>query len=99
MQEDFLQNEILKRATAMSVINIGELVKNLTIELKKEFDEIPWKTSYSIIFCYTNGCAHIPVTKSYFRYLIATTGTLREYSLAKIEVLVTSSKPRESPYT
>ena len=42
-QEDFLKNEILKRATAMSVINIGELVKNLTIELRKEFDEVPWR--------------------------------------------------------
>ena len=29
---DFIENEMLKRATAMTVINIGELVKNLTGE-------------------------------------------------------------------
>ena len=42
-QAEFTKNEILKRATAMSVINIGELVKNLTPEFKKEFDKVPWK--------------------------------------------------------
>ena len=42
-QSEFTENEILKRAAAMSVINIGELVKNLTQEFKTEFDKVPWK--------------------------------------------------------
>lgn len=42
-QDEFSKNEILKRAAAMSVINIGELVKNLTTEFKATFDKVPWK--------------------------------------------------------
>lgn len=40
---DFLTDEILKRAVAMSVINIGELVKNLTQEFRNEYKNVPWK--------------------------------------------------------
>ena len=43
LQDEFSGNEILKRAAAMSVINIGELVKNLTPEFKNNFDKVPWK--------------------------------------------------------
>ena len=28
--EDFLKNEVLKRAVSMTIINIGELIKNVT---------------------------------------------------------------------
>lgn len=42
-QEDFVSDDILKRAAAMSVINIGELVKNLTLEFRNEYKSIPWK--------------------------------------------------------
>lgn len=42
-QDDFAKNEILKRAAAMSVINIGELVKNLTFEFRNKYDKVPWK--------------------------------------------------------
>lgn len=41
--DSFLSNEILDRAIAMTVINIGELVKNLTEDIRKETPEIPWK--------------------------------------------------------
>ena len=41
--EEFLQNEMLKRALSMTVINIGELVKNISDELRKEQSDIPWK--------------------------------------------------------
>ena len=34
---DFLDNEMLKRALSMTTINIGELVKNLTSDLKDMF--------------------------------------------------------------
>mgnify|MGYP004555576449 FL=1 len=42
-QEDFVSDDILKRAAAMSVINIGELVKNLTFEFRNEYKSVPWK--------------------------------------------------------
>ncbi len=41
--EDFLQDEKLKRAIAMTVINIGELVKNITQETKCNYPDIPWR--------------------------------------------------------
>ena len=40
---EFLQNEMLKRAIAMTVINIGELVKNITTEMRAVYPDIPWK--------------------------------------------------------
>lgn len=41
--EDFLMDEKLKRAVGMTVINIGELVKNITQETRKEYPQIPWR--------------------------------------------------------
>ena len=41
--EEFLDNEMLKRAIGMTVINIGELVKNITQDLKDAHREIPWR--------------------------------------------------------
>ena len=41
--EQFLQNEMLMRAVSMTVINIGELVKNLTDETRMQHPNIPWK--------------------------------------------------------
>lgn len=41
--DEFLQNELLKRALGMTTINVGELIKNITPELKKQYPEIPWK--------------------------------------------------------
>lgn len=38
---NFIENEMLKRATAMTVINIGELVKNLTMEFRMEYNLTP----------------------------------------------------------
>lgn len=34
---------MLKRALSMTTINIGELVKNLTSDLKDKYKQIPWK--------------------------------------------------------
>ena len=39
----FMESELLKRAIGMTVINIGELVKNLTEEFRTSYPEIPWK--------------------------------------------------------
>lgn len=39
----FLGDEKLKRAVGMTVINIGELVKNISDELRSEHSEVPWK--------------------------------------------------------
>lgn len=39
----FDKNEMMKRAVCMTVINIGELVKNLSDDLRKEYSHIPWK--------------------------------------------------------
>ncbi len=41
--EDFQKNEMLKRAICMTVINIGELVKNITDEIRGAYRHIPWK--------------------------------------------------------
>lgn len=41
--EQFEQNEMLKRAVSMTVINIGELVKNLSEETRAAHTHIPWK--------------------------------------------------------
>ena len=41
--EEFLNDEKLKRAISMTVINIGELVKNITDDTRKEYVHIPWK--------------------------------------------------------
>ena len=41
--DEFLQDEMLMRATGMTVINIGELVKNLTEGARKAYPQIPWK--------------------------------------------------------
>ena len=40
---DFLQNEEKQRAVCMTLINIGELVKNLTEDTRKNSPQIPWK--------------------------------------------------------
>ncbi|MDI6619614.1 MAG: DUF86 domain-containing protein [Clostridiales bacterium] len=42
-QTDFLRDEKLKRATCMTLINIGELVKNITDETKVSYGNIPWR--------------------------------------------------------
>jgi len=41
--EAFMESEILKRAIGMTVINVGELVKNLTDEFRISHNTIPWK--------------------------------------------------------
>ena len=41
--EQFLQSEMLMRAVGMTVINIGELVKNLSDETRMQYPHIPWK--------------------------------------------------------
>ena len=39
----FLADEKLKRAVGMTVINIGELVKNMSEELRLSHKDVPWK--------------------------------------------------------
>ena len=41
--EEFKRNEMLMRAVSMTVINIGELVKNLSDETRTAYPKIPWK--------------------------------------------------------
>lgn len=41
--DDFDENEMLKRATCMTVINIGELVKNLDGDFRARYRNVPWK--------------------------------------------------------
>lgn len=41
--EEFLNDEKLKRAVSMTVINIGELIKNVTEDTRKAYPYIPWK--------------------------------------------------------
>jgi uncharacterized protein with HEPN domain len=42
-KDAFLSNELLSRAACMTLINVGELVKNLTDEFRQKHREIPWK--------------------------------------------------------
>ena len=41
--EDFINDERTARAISMTLINIGELVKNQTPELKEAHTDIPWR--------------------------------------------------------
>ena len=41
--EEFIGDERTSRAVSMTLINIGELVKNLTPELKEAHTDIPWR--------------------------------------------------------
>ena len=41
--EQFTADEKLKRAICMTVINIGELIKNITDDTRKKYARIPWK--------------------------------------------------------
>ena len=41
--ESFLSDEMQKRAVSMTVINIGELIKNVSDELRLLHHEVPWK--------------------------------------------------------
>ena len=41
--DEFLHNEMQKRAVSMTVINIGELIKNISDELRLDNPHIPWK--------------------------------------------------------
>ena len=43
--EDFEKDEVLKRAVAMTAINIGELIKSVTDEMRKEHPEVQWKAA------------------------------------------------------
>jgi len=39
----FLANDEKMRATCMTLINIGELIKNLNNDFREEHNQIPWK--------------------------------------------------------
>ncbi len=41
--EEFIKNEILKRACSRSLEIIGEAVRNLSPDFKKRYKEIEWK--------------------------------------------------------
>lgn len=41
--DEFNSQEMFKRGVCMTVINIGELVKNLSEETRLEHSHIPWK--------------------------------------------------------
>ncbi len=41
--EQFLKNEMLKRAMGMTCINVGELVKVISDDLRHEYKTFPWK--------------------------------------------------------
>lgn len=39
----FIEDERTKRASCMTLINIGELVKNLTDDFKNQYNHVPWR--------------------------------------------------------
>ncbi|MCR4896592.1 MAG: DUF86 domain-containing protein [Lachnospiraceae bacterium] len=42
---DFEGDEKTKRAVCMTVINIGELVKNITDDTREKYKKLPWKVA------------------------------------------------------
>jgi uncharacterized protein with HEPN domain len=42
-EQQFLLNDEKKRATCMTLINIGELIKNLNFDFRQKHSDIPWK--------------------------------------------------------
>ncbi len=42
-KSQFMKDEKTQRAVAMTLINIGELVKILPLEFRKEYSEVPWR--------------------------------------------------------
>lgn len=46
--EEFLTDEKTKRAVSMTAINIGELVKSLTPELKESNNNVEWKKAAAL---------------------------------------------------
>lgn len=46
--ENFLEDEKTKHAVSMTAINIGELVKNLTPELRAENNHVAWKEAAAL---------------------------------------------------
>lgn len=41
--DDYFTNETIKRATCMTAINVGELIKILTDDIRLKYTNIPWK--------------------------------------------------------
>ena len=41
--DKFLDDELLKRALGMTCINVGELVKVVTDEVREQYKDFPWK--------------------------------------------------------
>jgi uncharacterized protein with HEPN domain len=41
--EEFMQNEVLKRACSRSIEIIGEATKNLSADFKRKYKDIEWK--------------------------------------------------------
>jgi len=41
--EAFMVNELLKRALSMTCINVGELAKVISEEMRQEYKDFPWK--------------------------------------------------------
>ncbi len=42
-EKQFMEDERTARAVCMTLINIGELIKNVTPELRERYREIPWR--------------------------------------------------------
>lgn len=41
--DSFLEDEMVKRAVCMTVINVGELIKNLDMDFRAANPEVPWR--------------------------------------------------------
>lgn len=42
-EEDFLDNKVYQTSTAFSILQIGELVKRLSPELRDKFGDVTWR--------------------------------------------------------
>ncbi|MCM1057676.1 MAG: DUF86 domain-containing protein [Firmicutes bacterium] len=81
--EEFINDEKLKRAVSMTVINIGELIKNITDDTRREYPQIPWKAiagmrdiaahKYQTLRMedvYNTACTELPMLKNQLEKMI-----------------------------
>lgn len=76
--ETFLSNDDIKEIVSFNVLQIGELVKNLSSEFLKRYPKMPWKDIKGMRDCLAHGYGTIDVEQIYKTATIDIK-SLREY--------------------
>ena len=86
-KEKLLTSKVLKLSMAMSVIRVGELVKALTLEFRRNNPQVPWR----VIAGYRDVAAHKYETLDFSRVYITITEEFPELKL-QIENILRSDE-------